>query len=220
MHAAIPHLDGPFYEPASGGEPKQIIVFVHGYGADGHDLISLAPFFAEHFPDAAFVSPNAPYPCEMSPFGRQWFSLVDRNHDVLLENTREAAPIFQHFLDDLLARFELTADKLALIGFSQGSMMSLYAAPRRGEQLAGVVGFSGVCRGGDLLANELRSKPPICLIHGDRDEVVPYDCLEFSRATLANAGIPVEAHTRKGLGHGIDEEGIEIAIRFLKQHLR
>ncbi len=217
MNAPIPTLDGPFYEPASGEKPKQLVVFVHGYGADGNDLISLAPFFAEHFPDAAFVSPNAPYPCEMSPFGRQWFSLLDRNEQTLIANTAASVPILQHFIDDMQARFELNANQIALVGFSQGTMMSLYAAPRRSQALAGVVGYSGAFRGAESLKEEQRSKPPICLIHGDADEIVPYAHLASSKAALEQAGMSVEAHTRPNLGHGIDEEGINIAIAFLKK---
>lgn len=217
MNTPIPTLDGPYYEPANGEKPKKLIVFLHGYGADGHDLISLAPFFAEAFPDAAFVSPNAPYPCEMSPFGRQWFSLLDRTPSVLLAGIQSAHPILNHFLDDMLGRFELEANNMALIGFSQGTMMSLYTAPRRSQALAGVVGYSGILRGEELLQQDIRSKPPVCLIHGDADEVVPYAGLAISQGALEAAGVSVEAHTRPRLGHSIDEEGIQIALAFLKK---
>lgn len=218
-HTPIPSLNGPYYEPASGNSPKQLIVFLHGYGADGQDLISLAPIFAEHFPDAAFVSPNAPYPCEMSPWGRQWFSLLDRSPAALRAGAASAEPILNHFLDDMLARFELTAHQLALIGFSQGTMMSLYAAPRRTQAIAGVVGYSGVIHPDALLPQDVRSTPPVCLIHGDQDEVVPYTSLSISADTLRNVGIRAEEHTRPHLGHGIDEQGITIAIDFLKKNL-
>jgi phospholipase/carboxylesterase len=217
MNHAIQHIDGPYYEPASGGKPQQLIIFLHGYGADGNDLISLAPLFAETFPHAAFVSPHAPYPCEMSPFGRQWFPLIDRTPSVLLAGIQTAAPILQHFIDDMQARFELPANKIALVGFSQGTMMSLFVAPRRAEALGGVVGYSGLLRGEELLASQVRSKPPVCLIHGDTDEVVPYSSLESSWKALESVGIAVEGHTRSGLGHGIDEEGINIALRFLEK---
>lgn len=220
MNTAIPTLDGPYYQPANGGKPQQLIIFLHGYGADGNDLISLAPLFSESFPDAAFVSPNAPYPCEMSPFGRQWFPLIDRTPSVLLAGIQAATPILQHFIDDMQARFELPANKIALVGFSQGTMMSLFIAPRRAEALGGVVGYSGILRGEELLADEVRSKPPICLIHGDMDEVVPYSGLEISWNALERVDITVEGHTRAGLGHGIDEEGINIAIEFLQRNIK
>jgi phospholipase/carboxylesterase len=216
---SIPSLDAPYYEPASGGAPKQLIVFLHGYGADGQDLISLAPIFAEHFPDAAFASPNAPYPCEMAPWGRQWFSLLDRSPAALRAGAASAEPILNHFLDDILARFELPASKLALVGFSQGTMMSLYAAPRRSENIAGVVGYSGVINPDALQPHDVRSTPPVCLIHGDQDEVVPYASLSISADTLRDVGISAEEHTRHNLGHGIDEQGITIAIDFLKKSL-
>lgn len=216
-NTAIPALNGPMLIPSDRQQLDKLIVFLHGYGADGEDLISLAQFFAERFPDAGFASPHAPFPCEMSPFGRQWFSLLNRDPHVLLEGVRTAQPILNAYLDGLLQEFSLKPAQLALVGFSQGAMMSMYCAPRREEPIAGVVAYSGVLHGGALLKDEILSRPPVCLIHGDHDEVVPYSSLALSKEALQAAGIQAEAHTRPGLGHGIDPEGIRIAVDFLAE---
>src|SRR5215510_13032019 len=133
-------LSGPSQAPASGGKPKQLVVLLHGYGSNGDDLIGLAPFFAQALPDAEFLSPNAPFPCEMSPFGFQWFSLEDRSPEMKLGGTRLAAQILDQFLDAELARRDLKDPDLALVGFSQGTMMSLHVGPRRPNAMAGILG--------------------------------------------------------------------------------
>ena len=209
-------LSGPSLVPPS---VKKIVVFLHGLGANGDDLISLADEFSPDLPDTAFYSPNAPYPCDMAPYGYQWFSLQQRVEEIMLAGIKPAAPILNAYLDDLLKTHKLKAKDLALVGFSQGTMMSLYVAPRRPEPIAGVVGYSGALIAGDLMAKELVSKPPICLIHGDADMVVPYQALLGARAVLEENQVPYEAHTRPHLGHGIDGQGIEIAKKFLKKHL-
>jgi phospholipase/carboxylesterase len=214
----IPTLDGPMYEAAYGGAPQQAVVFLHGYGADGQDLISLAPLFATDFPRAAFFSPHAPHPCEMAPYGRQWFSLLDRAPQAVAEGAAQAAPILQHFLDDLLARYQLSPSQLALVGFSQGAMMAMYAAPRRSEAIGGVVAFSGVYHG-QYATTPVRSRPPVCIIHGQRDEVVPFASMALSQQALVAEGIEVTTLARPQLGHGIDEEGIAKATAFLKVKL-
>ncbi len=215
----LPQLSGPMMEPASGGAPKQIILFLHGVGADGQDLIGLAPFFAEQFPDALFISPNAPFPCDMAPFGYQWFSLLDRDPEVLLAGVRQAEPIVNGFIDSLLERYQLPISKLAIVGFSQGTMTSLYTLLRRAEPVAALVGFSGAMIGTDRLAGEVTCKPPVCLIHGDRDMVVPFAAMEIASEALGDAGVEHETHARPGLGHGIDPEGIDIARGFLGKYL-
>lgn len=207
-------LNGPEKKPAS-GVTKRLVIFLHGLGADGNDLIGLAPML--DLPDTHFLSPNAPFDCDMAPYGYQWFSLLDRNPARILEGITIAAPILNAYIDAQLTRFNLAPKDVALIGFSQGSMMSLYTAPRRAEPLAGVVGISGALFGGDVLASEYRSRPPVCLIHGTADEVVPFAAMGSAEAMLKNNGVSVEAHARTGLGHGIDEEGIDITNRFLRR---
>ncbi len=209
-------LSGPERAPKSGDKPKHLIMFLHGYGADGNDLIGLSPMLANDFPDAEFISPNAPFPCEMSPSGRQWFTLLDRSPQIMLRGAMDAAPLLNTFIDAQLKRFALTDDKLALVGFSQGTMMALFSALRRPKACAGIVGFSG-----SLVGEEgIISKPPVCLIHGNADDVVPYGAMALASAVLKHEGLSVETHTRPGMGHGIDPEGLNIAVKFLKDKLK
>ncbi|HLS69663.1 MAG TPA: dienelactone hydrolase family protein [Kiloniellales bacterium] len=213
-------LDGPRQAPQSGGEPEQLIVFLHGVGADGNDLIGLAPVLAPLFPDAAFVSPDAPWPCDMAPMGRQWFSLQSRAPQDLYAGAEGARELLDAFLEAELARSGLDDSRLALFGFSQGCMMALHAAMRRPRPLAGVLGFSGHLVGPEKLASEIRSRPPVLLVHGDADEVVPFGALQVAEQALQAAEVPVEAHRRPGLGHGIDQGGLELAARFLQRVFR
>ncbi|HEU5047636.1 MAG TPA: alpha/beta fold hydrolase [Rickettsiales bacterium] len=210
------NLSGPEQKPASGQPPKHLVILLHGYGADGNDLIGLAPMLAQSLPDTHFISPNAPFPCEMAPYGRQWFSLRDWSPKSMLRGAQEAAPALNMFISQQLQRFSLTDDKLALIGFSQGTMMALYTALRRPTPCAGIVGFSG-----SLIGEEgMVSKPPVCLIHGDMDNVVPFGAMALAEAVLKHDGISVETHKRPSLGHGIDPEGLDIAVKFLKANLK
>ena len=210
-------LSGPELEPISGGKAKQLVLLLHGLGADGNDLIGLAPEFSDVLPDAHFIAPNAPFQCDMSPYGYQWFSLLDRNPKIVLEGVKEAAPILNKFIDESLKRFGLDDNKLALIGFSQGTMMSLYVAPRRSKACAGVVGYSGALVGADILKNEIKSRPPICLAHGDADMVVPFDAMGIAEETLKKNGVSVETLECPGVAHGISLEGVEIGKRFLQE---
>jgi len=213
---ALLEIDGPRFDPAGGGKPDSLVVFLHGVGADGNDLIELAPILGDHLPHTAFVSPHAPFPYDGAPMGRQWFSLMERTQEMMLAGVRASAPILDAFLDEELARLGLAADRLALVGFSQGTMMSLYVAPRRATPIAGVVGFSGALVGADLLAAEVRSRPPVLLIHGDADPVVPVQAMEHARRALAAAGIPVEAEIRPHLPHSSDQQGLARALGFLR----
>ena len=215
----LPKLSGPVHKPASGGKPRQLVMLLHGLGADGNDLIGLAPVLAQVLPDAEFVSPNAPFPCDMAPYGYQWFSLQDRSPESILAGVRAAAPTLDVFIDDALASRGLAEKDLALIGFSQGTMMSLYVGLRRARPVAGIVGFSGALVGAELLAAEVRAKPRVLLVHGDADTMVPFQALAMAERTLEAAGVPVETLTCPGLGHGIDEAGLTAAARFLKEVL-
>jgi phospholipase/carboxylesterase len=212
-------LSGPSQKPADGQPPRALVVLLHGLGADGNDLIGLAPYWAPHLPHVEFVSPNAPFPCDMAPYGRQWFSLQDRSPDAVLAGVRMAWGILDGFLDAELARTGLAADRLALVGFSQGTMMSLFTGPRRAERIAGIVGYSGRLVGAEALAAELKSRPPVTLVHGDADEILPVSSLPEAVKGLEAAGIEVASTVRPRLGHSIDETGLRIGLEFLRRVL-
>jgi phospholipase/carboxylesterase len=210
--AMLPKLTGPGATYPKGTTPKRLVVLLHGLGADGNDLFGLVPALAPALPETAFVAPDAPFPCDMAPFGRQWFSLQSRTPVAIEAGVRAAAAILDAFLDETLERLALDASKLALIGFSQGTMMALYVGLRRAQQLAGIVGYSGRLIGD---TSEFKSKPPILLVHGDADPVVPPDALPLAVKALEQAGAPVEGVTRPDLGHAIDEEGLRRGRDFL-----
>ncbi len=224
MNAAL-DLDGPRFGPAqdADGRPKELVILLHGLGADGNDLISLAPLFGRVLPGAAFVSPHAPFPCDMAPpgpsAGRQWFSFQDREPEAILAGARAAAGHLDAFIDAELERAGLPEERLALLGFSQGAMMALHVAPRRARQCAAVIGYSGALIGPELLAEEARSRPPVLLMHGEADEVVPFPSMAAAEQALRAAGFLVHGEARPGLGHGIDEEGLQLGAAMLKQSL-
>jgi phospholipase/carboxylesterase len=208
-------LSGPRVPPRAGGPPRQLVVLLHGVGADGQDLIELAPAMAPVLPGAAFVAPNAPEPCDMAPFGYQWFSLRDRRPDALLLGVQAVAPLLDAFLVAELERHGLGDHQVALVGFSQGAMAALYLAPRRTRALAGVLGYSGALIGGERLPHEATSKPPVFLVHGDADEVVPVQAMYGAVAGLQAAGIPVQWSLRRGLPHGVDPDSVAHGAAFL-----
>lgn len=205
--------------PASGGKAKQLVIILHGWGADGYNLIDLAELFARTLPDAHFIAPNAPFVCEANPFGFQWFSLLDRQPQHMLDGANKAASLLNNFIDEQLAELGLDNSKLALVGFSQGTMTALHVALRRTPQIAAVVGFSGALVGAEILSKEITARPPICLIHGNMDEVVPYTSLAHATNSLREHGCSVEPHSRPFLGHSIDMEGMAIAAEFLQKNL-
>lgn len=212
-------LSGPSHPPAGGGKPRRLVILLHGLGADGNDLIGLAPYWAPLLPDAEFVSPNAPFPCDMSPYGYQWFSVQDRSPGAMLSGARAAAPILDGFIGDELQKRGLDEGSAALVGFSQGTMMSLFVGLRRARPFAGIIGFSGRLIGRELLKTELRSRPPVLLVHGTDDPVVPYDSLANAEAALKEAAVPVETLSCPGMGHSIDQEGLQRGGRFLQARL-
>lgn len=212
-------LDGPRLEPP-GGAAKRLVVFLHGYGADGNDLIDLGRAWQPILPDTAFVSPHAPEPCGQAPTGRQWFPLFSRAANERWTGVNAAQPVLEKFLDAELARRKLPPSALALVGFSQGTMMALHVGLRRAVAPAAIVGYSGllVLPDGakpDAVAGEIKSKPPVLLIHGDQDELIPPQALIMSSQALAALEVPVEWHMSPGVGHGIDEEGLRHGGEFL-----
>ena len=210
-------IDGPHFGPQGGGKPGHLVVLLHGYGADGNDLIGLAPVLAPLMPDVVFHAPNAPYPCEGTPMGFQWFGLSRLDPPARLAGVQSAAHFVEAFLDDTMARYGLDETRTVLIGFSQGTMMALHVGLRRAKPLAGIVGFSGLLAGEEVLGAEIRSRPPVLLVHGDSDQMLPHQLTEQAAAALKANSVPVEFHIAKGLGHGIDQTGLSLAARFLLQ---
>jgi phospholipase/carboxylesterase len=212
--SSIPAIDGPRVAPASGGAPKSIVIFTHGYGSNGEDLIGLAPHWRDALPDTVFISPNAPHRCPGAPGGYQWWAIAGSDR---VAGVRSAAPVLDAFIDAELARYGLSEDRLALVGFSQGTMLALHVAPRRERQLAGVVGYSGALI--DPTPDDLCTRPPVLLIHGDADPMVPFAAFHNARDTLRSLGFAVTAHACPGLGHGIDPAGLALGRQFLIQAL-
>ena len=215
----MPALSGPSRPPASGGRPSRLVILLHGLGADGNDLIGLAPYWAPLLPTAEFVSPNAPFPCDMAPYGYQWFSAQDRSPAAVLAGVRAAAPLLDAYIEDALVERGLGDGDLALVGFSQGTMMSLFVGLRRAKPVAGIVGFSGRLLAPELLASEMRSRPRTLLVHGTDDPLVPYESLAAAEMALKSADVPVETLTCPGVGHSIDEIGLRRGGAFLKDVL-
>ena len=213
-------LDGPGLAPLSGGKAAYLVVLLHGVAANGNDLISLGSAWRKVLPEAEFIAPNAPFPSDYAPEARQWFSLADRAPEKLLAGLREAGAILDRFFDELLASRQLGDARLALAGFSQGAATALYAGLRRETQIAGIVAFSGALPDAEGLQSEIRSKPPVLLVHGVADDVVLFQSMANAKATLEAAGVPVTAVARPGLGHAIDDGGIALAGEFLRDVLK
>lgn len=213
-------LAGPRIEPR-GQTPQSLVVLLHGYGANGDDLIELGRAWARDLPSTAFVAPHAP---DHLPYddasGLQWFPLTFRDPDEYWRGAKAAGPQLDAFLDAELTRYRLPASRLALVGFSQGTMMTLHVGLRRSAAPAALVGYSGMIAGPEHLKDSITCRPPVLLIHGSDDEVIPAGALHLTREALADAEVPVEWHIREGLGHGIDPEGLAMGGSFLKAALK
>ena len=204
------------------GQARSVVIFLHGYGANGADLLGLADPLAPHLPQTAFYAPDAPENCQGNPFGFQWFPIpwLDGSaEDAAREGALQSRADIDAFIDQVLTDEGLPPSALALVGFSQGTMMSLDVAPRRDALLAAVVGFSGRLLDPAALAAETVSKPPVLLIHGDADPKVPVQSLPDAADALVQAGFETYAHVCKGLGHSIDQEGLSLALGFLREKL-
>ncbi|MDH2326225.1 alpha/beta fold hydrolase [Cereibacter sp. SYSU M97828] len=207
---------------ARSGKATGMVIFVHGYGADGADLLGLADPLAPHLPDVVFIAPDAPEPCNGNPFGRQWFPIpwLDGSSEAAAEaGLLAAAADLDAFIDERLAEEGLTPDRLVLVGFSQGTMMSLQVAPRRAVPVGGVVAFSGRLLAPERLEAEVRSRPPVLLIHGDQDPVVDFASMAIAAEALTAQGFQTFGHVMKGTGHGIAPDGLQVALSFIAQQL-
>jgi phospholipase/carboxylesterase len=212
-------LEGPRWGPAAGGAPRKLVVLLHGVGADGFDLIDLAPGWGKAVPHALFIAPHGPEPCDLAPHGRQWFSLQDLTPARIAAGAASAAAVLGPWLEAELAALGLTHGDTALMGFSQGCMTALYTGLRLSPPLAGLLGYSGALPGLESLAAAIRARPPVLLVHGEADGVVPVAASRLAEAALRAAGVPVEAVYRPGLEHGIDEAGISLGALHLQRVL-
>ena len=212
-------LDGPRLNPQSGAA-RQLVVFLHGYGADGNDLIDIGRAWQQILPQAAFASPHAPEPCGQAPVGRQWFPLTMRDPNERWSGVKKAAPVLERFLDAELSRHKLPPSALALVGFSQGTMMALHVGLRRATAPAAIVGYSGLLvtppeREIEAFAAEVKSRPPVLLVHGDSDDLIPVQAVFQAAQGLSALGLSAEWHISPGVGHGIDAEGLRHGGEFL-----
>ena len=205
------------------GETRSVVIFLHGYGANGADLLSLAGPLGPHMPDTMFIAPDAPEACAGAPMGYQWFPIpwIDgSSEEEAAAGLRRAADDLNAFLDGLIVDEDLEPEQMVLFGFSQGTMMSLHVAPRREDPVAGIAAFSGRLLEPELLADEALSRPPVLLLHGDMDDVVPPQSLPQAAEGLEKAGFrDVYAHIMKGTAHGIAPDGLEVAAAFMMDRL-
>ncbi|PTV96582.1 phospholipase/carboxylesterase [Rhodobacter aestuarii] len=204
------------------GTVKSAVIFLHGYGADGDDLLGLAEPLGEHLPDTLFLAPDAPEECITNPFGRQWFPipwLDESSPEDAAAGLAQSSKDLNAFLDKVMEDEGLTASQIVVFGFSQGTMMALQVIPRRAEAFAGIIGFSGRLLRPDALAEEVLTKPPVLLAHGNTDQIVPFSDLQKTAEALQEAGFQVYAHVMEGTGHGISPGGLGTALSFLSEYL-
>jgi phospholipase/carboxylesterase len=212
-------VNGSSLQPLSGGGPKQIVLLLHGYGSNGADLISLAPHWRQALPDALFLAPNAPQRCGMGS-GYQWWALTAFTQQALAAGTAAAAPAIDAFVDRKLDQYGLTETDLVLVGFSQGTMMALHVGLRRKRQVAAIVGYSGMLTGAATLSRDAVTKPPVLLIHGSADPIVPVAALHAAKRELEQIGVDVASHVSSGLGHSVDLIGLKLGGEFVSNALR
>jgi len=208
-------LDGPRRPPAAGGKPTSLVVLLHGYGSNGADLIALAPYWAKRLPNAQFVSPNAPEPVPMAPGGYQWFPISRLDPRELDQGVTRAASVLNAFLDRELDRYRIPPERLALVGFSQGTMMSLHVGLRR-PTLGAIVGYSGALAAARTLKDDIRAKPPVLLVHGDQDDMIPVRAVFEAADWIAAAGHWARWHISYGVPHSIGPDGLELGGYFLR----
>jgi phospholipase/carboxylesterase len=214
---ALRPLSGPRLPPAR-GKATHLVVLCHGYGADGNDLIGLAPHWQRMLPTTAFVAPNAPEPCAGAPMGYQWFPITRLDPGEMAKGVESAASGLNDFLDAELKRLELADDRLALVGFSQGTMMALHVGLRRPAKPAAIVGFSGMLATTPPTLDA--DAPPILLVHGDQDPMIPPGAVFDAATRLGHAGAAVQWHVSSGVGHSIDEAGLALGGMHLTMAFR
>lgn len=213
----IQNLSGPRVELASDVEVKNLMIICHGYGSNGYDLITLVPHMEPSLPNTPFLVPNAPHTCAGAPMGYEWFPLSSLSMKERLDGTLQAAPILDQFIDQELERYGLEDKDLILAGFSQGTMMALHVGLRRKNTIKGILGFSGSMTLPENWENGVTSRPPVQLIHGDRDQVLPLEHMQNAEKALKSIDIDVRTHVSKGIEHSIGPCGLNQALGFLEE---
>jgi phospholipase/carboxylesterase len=212
-------LDGPRLAPLSGSRPDALVVLIHGYGSNGDDLIALAAMIQPSLPGAAFVAPNAPLQIAGMAAAHQWWPIQTFSMSERAAGATAAAPGLEAFLTAELERAELASDRLLLVGFSQGTMMALHVGLRRRSAIAGIIGISGMLVAPERLRQDIQGRPPVLLIHGTEDDIVPFRSMELASSALGEVGVPVETHVSPGVGHNVGPDGLTAAAAFARRAL-
>lgn len=207
-------LDGPRLAPLSGSKPNALVILIHGYGSNGDDLISLARLIQPALPHAAFVAPNAPSQLPHMAGAHQWWPIETFSMSERANGATAAAPVLDAFITHALEEADLPSERLLIIGFSQGTMMALHVGLRRTEPVAGIIGMSGMLVAPERLPADIRSRPPVLLIHGTDDDVVPFGSMDLASTALTSSGVPVETFVSPGVGHSVDQDGLAAATAF------
>ncbi len=207
-------LNGPRLAPLSGSKPNALVILIHGYGSNGDDLIALGRLIQPALPHAAFVAPDAPSQIPRMASAHQWWPIETFSMAERAAGASAAAPVLDAFITHELEQAGLPSERLLLIGFSQGTMMALHVGLRRPEPVAGIVGISGMLVAPEQLQAEIRSRPPVLLIHGTDDDVVPFGSMDLASTALTSAGVPVETYASPGVGHSVDQDGLAAATAF------
>ncbi len=208
--------------PAASGITKSVVVFLHGYGADGEDLLGLADPLGPHLPDTTFIAPDAPEKCAGNPFGYQWFPiprLDGSSEGEMIAGIKAAREDISVFLEQVLEQEGVAPENLIVFGFSQGTMMTLDVVPRFSTPIGGIVGFSGRLLDPEDFANHVKSTPPVLLVHGNQDEMVPFDHFHEAGQALEAAGFDIYGHVMNNTGHSIAPDGLSVALTFMIHQL-
>lgn len=210
-------VNGASLKPRSGEPPRKIVLLLHGFGSSGADMIALAPHWQDAMPEALFLAPHAPQRCAMMGAGYQWWGLSGFAPSALAAGAASAAPAIDAFIDRKLTQYDLTEADLALVGFSQGTMMALHIGLRRTRTVAAVIGYSGMLTGAAELAHKDFSKPPVLLVHGTADPVVPIAALHTAESELKRLGVDVTTHISYGVAHSVDPVGLRLGGVFVSE---
>jgi len=205
--------------PLSKNKPQQVVVLCHGYGGDGKDISTLAINWQRFLPDTIFLCPNAPEVCTVNPNGYQWFDLASENKKIILEKSLIAEEKLSLFLDQVLDNLKLEPINLALVGFSQGCMMSIQVGLKKNKPINCIVGYSGKVINQEHLSNNIKFKPKILLMHGANDTIVPATHLLEAKEYFNNHGIKIKTKIFNNCDHKIPVEGVSLGLGFIRKNL-